>query len=91
MGMIPTVKIMVDSVIVVAATNRSNATVDIRPFRLKHGLHQVCVEAVAGWSRFQLAKGERETVRGLSRRPQMPSRDCVPFDVESDGVGSVTH
>jgi hypothetical protein len=75
-GPCATVKLTVDGVPVVAATNSSNATLDTRLLRLKHGSHQVCAEAVGGWSRFKLAKEELD-----EKASQQPSMDCVSFDV----------
>ena len=76
-GPCATVKLTVDGVPVVAATNSSNATLDTRLLRLKHGSHQVCAEAVGGWSRFKLAKEEPD----VQKASQQPSMDCVSFDV----------
>jgi hypothetical protein len=50
---------------------------------LARGKHRVCVTANGGWSRFRLAKAERDVVEEEAQRRQAlePSMDCVSFEL----------
>lgn len=75
------VKLTVDDKIVLTASNRSNVSLDVNSLQLRPGLHQICAEAVSGWSRFQLAKDKRDKEQAL-HEAQHPV-DCVSFDINT--------
>ena len=63
------------------SSSGGNATVDTHS--LACGKHRVCVTANGGWSRFRLAKAERDVVEEEAQRRQAlePSMDCVSFEL----------
>jgi hypothetical protein len=63
------------------SSSGGNATVDTHS--LARGKHRVCVTANGGWSRFRLAKAERDVVEEEAQRRQAlePSMDCVSFEL----------